>query len=60
MIPIIVYFDGDTINNAHNGIEYLIGPRLIIFGNKNLTFEEIKRALYQGLQVVESQYSIDI
>jgi hypothetical protein len=60
MIPIIVYFDGDTINNAHNGIEYSIGPRLIIFGNKNLTFEEIKRALYQGLQVVESQYSIDI
>jgi hypothetical protein len=55
-----MYFDRDTINNAHTGIEYSIGPRLIIYGNENLTFEEIKRALYQGLHVVESQYSIDI
>jgi hypothetical protein len=60
MIPIIAYFDGDNINNAHTGIEYSISPRLIIFDNENLTFEEIKRALYQGLQVVEFRYSIDI
>jgi hypothetical protein len=51
-----VYFGGDTINNAYTsinnaytGIEYSISPRLIISGNENLTFEEIKRALYQGL-----------
>jgi hypothetical protein len=49
MILIIVYFGGDTINNAHTGIEYSIGPRLIIYENANLTFEEIKRTLYQGL-----------
>jgi hypothetical protein len=60
MIPIIMYFSRDTINNAHTGIEYSLDPRLTISGNKNLTFEEIKRALYQGLQVVESRYSIDI
>jgi hypothetical protein len=55
-----VYFGRDTINNAHTSIEYSINPRLIIYRNENLTFEEIKRALYQGLQVVESRYSIDI
>jgi hypothetical protein len=60
MIPIIMYFGGDTINNAHIGIEYSIGPRLTISENENLTFEEIKRALYQGLQMVEYRYSIDI
>jgi hypothetical protein len=49
MIPIIMYFGRDTINNAHTSIEYSIGPRLTIAGNKNLTFKEIKRALYQGL-----------
>jgi hypothetical protein len=47
MIPIIVYFGADTINNVHTSIEYSISPRLIISGNENLTFEEIKRALYQ-------------
>jgi hypothetical protein len=57
---IIIYFGGDTINNAHTDIEYSIGPKLTIFENENLTFEKIKRALYQGLQVVESRYSIDI
>jgi hypothetical protein len=55
-----VYFGGDTINNAYTGIEYSISPRLIISENENLIFEEIKRALYQELQVVESRYSIDI
>jgi hypothetical protein len=49
MIPIIMYFGGDTINNAHTDKEYSISPRLTIFGNENLTFEEIKRALYQRL-----------
>jgi hypothetical protein len=44
-----MYFGGDIINNAHIGIEYSISPKLIISGNENLTFEEIKRALYQGL-----------
>jgi hypothetical protein len=55
-----MYFGGDTINNAHIGIEYSIGQRLIISGNENLIFEEIKRALYQRLHVVEYRYSIDI
>jgi hypothetical protein len=55
-----VYFGRDTINNVHTSIEYSINPRLIISRNENLTFEEIKRALYQGLQVVESRYFIDI
>jgi hypothetical protein len=55
-----MYFGGDTINNAHTDIEYSIGPRLIISGNTNLTFEKIKKASYQGLQVVEYRYSIDI
>jgi hypothetical protein len=41
-----MYFGGYTIDNAHTDIEYTIGPRLIISGNENLTFEEIKRALY--------------
>jgi hypothetical protein len=38
MIPIIVYFDRDIINNVHTGIEYSIDPRLTIFENENLTF----------------------
>jgi hypothetical protein len=46
MIPIIMYFGGDTINNAHTDIEYSIGPKLTISENKNLTFKKIKRALY--------------
>jgi hypothetical protein len=55
-----VYFGGDIINDAHTGIEYSISLRLTISENENLTFEEIKRALYQELQVLESRYSINI
>jgi hypothetical protein len=49
MIPIIMYFGGDIINNAHTGIEYSISSKLTISENKKLNFEAIKRALYQGL-----------
>jgi hypothetical protein len=42
MIPIIVYFGGDTINNAYNGIEYSIGLRLTIYGNENLTLKKLR------------------
>jgi hypothetical protein len=42
MIPIIVYFGGDTINNAHTGIEYSIGLRLVISENKNLTLKKLR------------------
>jgi hypothetical protein len=52
MIPIIIYFSGDTINNAFTGVKYSIGPRLTLLGNENLIFEEIKTAIYQVLQVV--------
>jgi hypothetical protein len=55
-----MYFGGDTINNAHTGIEYSISSKLTISENKNFNFEVIKRALYQGLQVIEYRYSIDI
>jgi hypothetical protein len=47
MIPIIVYFGGDTISNAHTGVEYSIDLRLTVSKNKNLIFEKIIRTIYQ-------------
>jgi uncharacterized membrane protein YjjP (DUF1212 family) len=60
MIPISVYFGGDITQNARIGVEYTIGPKLTLSGTENATLEEIKRAIYQGLGVEESQYSIDM
>jgi hypothetical protein len=60
MILISVYFSGDIIQNARIGVEYTIDPRLTPSKSENVTLEEIKNVIYQGLGVEESQYSIDI
>jgi hypothetical protein len=56
----VVYFGGDITQNARIDVEYAIGPRLTLSRIENVTLKEIKSLIYLGLEVEESQYSIDI
>jgi len=60
MIAVSVYFGGEIVQNASYGVEYTIGPRLTLSASENVTLEELKSWIYQGLNVEESQYSMNI
>jgi hypothetical protein len=54
VILIIVYFGSDTINNAHIGIGYSIGLRLIISENENLSLAKLKEHYSKDCRIVAS------
>jgi hypothetical protein len=57
---ISVYFGGEITITSQSGADYILDPRLILSGNENTTFEQVKYEIFQGLEFEQSQYSIDI
>jgi hypothetical protein len=57
---ISVYIGGEITFTSQSGADYTLDPRLTFSINENITFEQVKYEIFQGLGFEQSQYSIDI